>query len=120
MIGQDLGPAGHRVAVPARFADHRRGLARDGRLVHGGSPFDDLAVRGNDLARGDRDDIPFFEAVRRDVLYPCRARNAAVRHGPGAGLAQRHRLRLAAPLGHGFREVGEQHREPEPQRRSAG
>ena len=30
--------------------------------------------------------------------------------------AQRVRLRLAAAFGHGFGEVGEQHREPQPQR----
>jgi hypothetical protein len=29
--------------------------------------------------------------------------------------AQAHSLRLAAPFGNGFGEIGEQHREPEPQ-----
>ena len=33
-----------------------------------------------------------------------------------AGFAQSFRLRFAAALGHGFREIGEKNREPEPQR----
>ena len=32
-----------------------------------------------------------------------------------AGLAQDSGLRLAAPFGDGFGEIGEQHREPEPE-----
>ena len=37
-------------------------------------------------------------------------------NGLALGLAQRIGLRLAAPLGHGFGKVGEQHREPQPER----
>ena len=39
-----------------------------------------------------------------------------LRDGLRARLAQRVRLRLAAAFGHRFREVGEQHGEPEPGR----
>ena len=38
------------------------------------------------------------------------------RHGFRARLAQRVRLRLAAPFGHGFGKVCEKHREPQPER----
>ncbi len=41
--------------------------------------------------------------------------HAAMRNGPGAGLAQRVGLGLPAPFGHGFRKIGEEHREPEPE-----
>jgi hypothetical protein len=40
----------------------------------------------------------------------------ALGHGLGLGLAQRVGLRLAAAFRHGFGEVGEQHREPQPER----
>jgi hypothetical protein len=39
-----------------------------------------------------------------------------VGHGLRLGAPQRIRLRLAASLGHGFREVGEEHCQPEPER----
>ena len=63
----------------------------------------------------DHDEIVLAEAVRRHDLRAI-ARGDPVRHGFGAGLPQRVGLRLAAPFGHGFGEVGEQHREPQPER----
>ncbi len=48
-----------------------------------------------------------FEASRSRV---------ALRDGLAFGFAQRVGLRLAAAFGHGFGEVGKQHREPEPER----
>ena len=48
------------------------------------------------------------KSVDADVAQP-------LGHRLGLGLAQGRRLRLAAALGHGFGEVGEQHGEPEPE-----
>ena len=48
-VGQHLGAAGHGRAVAAGFADDRRGLAGDRRLVDRGDALDDLAVAGNEL-----------------------------------------------------------------------
>ena len=114
-IRQDLGAAGHRVPVAAGFPYHRRRLARDGRLVHRGRTLNDLAVGGYGLAGGDHHDVPFPHLIRRDVLDARSAVHAAMRNGQGAGLAQRVGLGLPAPFGHGFRKIGEQHREPEPE-----
>ena len=60
---------------------------------------------------------------RRAARWPARSRAAAWQHaGPWSppGLAQRGRLGLAAALGHRLGEVGEQHREPEPERDLSG
>ena len=50
-VGEHLGAAGHGAAVAARFADHRRALAGDGRFVHAGDALDHFAVAGNHVAR---------------------------------------------------------------------
>ena len=52
-VRKHLRAAGHGAAVAARFADHRRALARDGRFVHAGDAFDHVAVAGDRLARLD-------------------------------------------------------------------
>ncbi len=57
LVGEHLGAAGDGRAVAARFADHRRGLAGDGRFVDRGGALDDLAVGGNRLAHGDDEDV---------------------------------------------------------------
>ena len=51
------GSAGHAGAVAARFANHRRALAGDGRLIDGRNALDDLTVAGDDLSRFDDDVI---------------------------------------------------------------
>ena len=114
-VGQHLRAAGHRRAVAARLADDRRGLAGDGALVDRRDALDDFAVGGNDLARRDADDVALAERRRRHGLVRA-VRALALGDGLGLGLAQRIGLRLAAPLGHRLREVGEEHRQPEPER----
>jgi len=42
--------SGDRGPVAAGFADHRGGLAGDGRLVHRGDALDHVPVAGDDLA----------------------------------------------------------------------
>ena len=49
-VRQHLGAAGHRAAVAARLADHRRRLTGDGRLVDARDALDHVAVAGHDLA----------------------------------------------------------------------
>ena len=43
-VGEHARAAGHRRAVAAGFANHRRRFAGDRRLVHRGDAFDDFAV----------------------------------------------------------------------------
>ena len=63
----------------------------------------------------DPDDVALAQRRRRHGLE--RAVGAlALGHRFGLGAPQRVGLRLASALGHRFREVGEQHRQPEPER----
>ena len=113
-IGQDACAAGDAGAIAAGLADDRRGFAGDGRLVDESDAFDDLAVAGNHLA-GFNDD-----AVARSQLDSRRrSRSSRPRAERKAGvspprLAQRIGLGLAARLGQRRREVGEQHRQEQP------
>ena len=66
-------------AVAAGLADHRRGLAGDGRLVDRGDAFHDVAVARDDLSRLDDDDVALLQQRRRRP--PLRA--------PGAPVASR-------------------------------
>ena len=102
-------------AVAARLADHGGGLARDGGLVDRADALDDLAVGGDQVARGDDDDVATLKIRRRHVLDDA-VRETPVRDGRRAGRAQGARLCLAAALGHGLRQIGEEHGEPEPDR----
>ena len=61
-VGQNLRAAGHRRAVAAGFADDRGGFAGDRRLVDGGDAFDHLAVRRDDVAGLDEDDVADLQA----------------------------------------------------------
>ena len=67
-VGEDPRPAGDGAPVAARLADDRGGFARDGGFVHRGGAFDDLAVRRDDLAGGDDDDVAFAKPFGRDGL----------------------------------------------------
>ena len=79
-VRQDLGAARHRRTVTAGFADDRRRLARDGRLVHRGNALDDLAVGGNDVAGLADHQVTLGEIRRRDQLFSAvgRRRRASV------------------------------------------
>jgi hypothetical protein len=124
-VGEHARPAGDGAAIAAGLADDRRALARDRALVDRGDTLDDLAVGGDELARRDDDDVAAPEIRRRyrisradHVAWRQRLRvpGAADADGRGGGahLPQRRRLGLAAPLGHGLGEVGEQDGEPQP------
>ena len=114
-VRQHLRAAGDRGAIAARLANHRRRFAGNRALVHRRDAFDDVAVGRNHLAGLDPDDIALAQRRRRHGLE--RAVGAlAFGHRFGLGAPQRIGLRLASSLGHRFREVGEQHRQPEPER----
>ena len=116
-VGQHLGAAGHGRAVAAGLADDGGRLAGDGRLVDRGDALDHLAVGGDDVAGLDQHDVADLQAGAGHELVVLR-----VGRGQQLGLRlralapQRVGLRLAAALGHGLREVGEQHGEPQPER----
>ena len=112
-VGEHRGAAGDRAAVAARLPDDRRRLAGDGRLVDRGDALDDLAVAGDHLPGLDHHHVPLAERGGRDLLLPAVREPAGLDVAPH--LAQRVGLGLAAPLGHRLGEVGEDHREPEPQ-----
>ena len=61
------------------------------------------------------DDVALAKRRRRHDLVGA-VRPLAVGHRLGLGLAQRVGLRLAAAFGHRLGEIGEEHREPEPER----
>ena len=114
-IGEHLRAAGDRRAVTAQFTDDRSQLARDGGLVDRGYALDDLAVRRNGVAGLNQNHVADLQTGARDqleVLPVGTAQKFGLRFRPC--LAQRSRLRLAAPFGDGFGEVGKQHREPQP------
>ncbi|GAA3467397.1 hypothetical protein GCM10018965_019500 [Nonomuraea roseola] len=68
LVGEHLGAAGHRGTVTAGLADHRSGLAGDGRLVHAGDALDHVAVTGDDLPGLDDDDVALPQLGRGDQL----------------------------------------------------
>ncbi len=115
MVGDDRGAAGDGAAIAAAFANDRGGLAGYRGLVDRRDALDDFAVAGNDVAGLDQHHVAAFELRRRDHLDAA-AGGDQLGLGFGAGLAQVVGLGLAASLGHRFGEVGEQHREPQPQR----
>ncbi len=109
--------AGHRAAITAALADHRRALARDRALVDRRDAFDDLAVAGNDLAGLDEHEVAGAELGRRLLGCLRASRFGFGEHVRGdvlARLAQGVGLRLATAFGHRLGEVREQHGEPQP------
>jgi hypothetical protein len=115
-VRQHLRAAGDRAAVAAALADHRGALAGDRGFVHRRDALDHGAVGGDELTGLDQHVLPLAQARRRDQLES--SASLGLRQPPGlqiaSRLAQRRRLRLAAPFGHRLGEVREQHGEPEP------
>ncbi len=118
-VGQDSGPAGDARAVAAGLSDDRGRLAGDGGFVHRGDAFDDLAVAWDQLAGGDDAQVAHVQ-VRRGHLADGPVRIAPMSHRLPAGPAQCVGLGLAPPFGHRLGEVGEQHREPQPDGHGTG
>ena len=117
LVREQPGAAGHRRAVAAGLADDRRRLAGDGRLVDRADALDHLAVGGDHLARDHLDHVVALQLGRRHVLELAVQRLAVGDRGRAGG-AQGVRLGLATALGDRLGEVCEQHRQPQPERRS--
>src|SRR5262249_36623681 len=115
-VGDDRGAAGDRRAVAAGLANDRRRFTGYRRFVDRGDTLDHVAITGNDVAGLAHDQVTGPQFVRRDDLELFVARNGlnAFCTCLGAGFAQRFGLRFASPFCHGFREIGEQHGEPQP------
>ena len=114
-VRRDARAAGDRRAVAAALADDRRRFPGDRRLVDRGDAFDHLAVARDQVAGLDQHEIARFERGRIDELEVARlGGRQALGLGLGPGPAQRLGLRLAAPFGDCFGEIGEQHGEPQP------
>ena len=91
-----------------------RGFAGDGRFIHGGDAFDDLAVGRDHVARLADDEVALLQVAAPGPSPPGRLRRRR------AIVSLRALRRLSAwalprPFGDGLGEVGEQHREPEPE-----
>ena len=123
--------AGDRRAVATRFPNDWGRFARDRALVDRCGAHDDLAICGYLLACGHEEQVFLLEGGRihflgvdegepRGILFvgPLRkkplvelvGRNVALGGAQGIGLC------LAAPFGQRFREVGEQHGQPQDDR----
>ena len=117
-VGEHLRAAGDGRAVAAGFADHRGGFAGDRRLVDRGDALDHLAVGGDEVAGLDEHHVARAEARARapprDASRSSGSRRRFATMSVRVALQAR-RLGLAAALGHGLGEVGEEQREPEPE-----
>ncbi len=107
--------AGHRRAVAAGLADHRRRFAGDRRLVHRTDAFDDLAVAGNQFAGLDAHQVATPQAAGGDVGEAAVGIPAARAQAFATGL-EAVGAGLAATFGERLGEVGEEHSEPQPER----
>jgi hypothetical protein len=111
-IGQHLGAARYRAAIAAAFADDRCRFAGDGRFVDRSDAFEHIAVARDEHPCFDHDLVAFAQRRGADRFFLPIDDLAGLR--VLAHLAERRRLRLAAPFGDGFGKVREQHREPQP------
>ena len=114
-VRQHRRTAGDGAAIAARFADDGRRLTGDGRLVDRRDTVDDVAVTGDDLAGLDDDAVADAQFGAGHALLTA-VRHEAAGDGVDAGLTQGVGLRLAAPFSDGLGEVGEQDRQPQPDR----
>ncbi len=113
MVGQDLGAAGHRAAVAARFANYGGAFSGNHGLIHSRDAVNHFAVAWDQSARVTNHDVAGSQSGT------CHQRDLPVAiHLFGQHIcfafAEAVRLRLPTCLRHGFGEVGEQHRKPEP------
>ena len=115
-VGEHEGAARHTGAVAAGLPDDGGRLAGDRRLVDRRDALDDLPVARNDLPGQHEHGVPGLQRGRGNLLDPPipvggQAKRWSVPAGPAQGL----RLGLAALLGEGRREIGEEHGHEEPE-----
>jgi len=117
-IRKQASTAGDGAAVTAGLAHHGRALAGHCAFVHRSDAFEDLAIRGQHIAGLHQVQIASPESAGGCSLDAAIRPVAGAHDLPGLrippGPAQRIRLCFAAPFRQRLREVGEQHREPEP------
>lgn len=113
-VGENRRTTGDGAAIATGFTDYRGGFTGDRRFVHGGNTFDHVAVAGDDLA-GNHDHPVADHQFGAGNRFDRAAHRDPMCCGVLLDLAQAGRLSLASPFGHGFGEVREDHREPEPQ-----
>ena len=114
-IRQYARAAGHRRAIAARFANHRRRLSGDRGFVHRGDSLNHFAVPGNEFRRR------YHHHVAQPQLRTGHRFDRAIRaYSPRNRFRPRPPQRLGlgfpAPLRHRFRKIREQHGEPQPHR----
>ena len=114
-VGEHARAASHGAAVAASLANDRGGFAGDGGFIHGRGTFDDLAVARDEFARLHNHEIVLAQLLGRRLLNAC-LRLDAVRERLRARLPQRVGLRFAPALRHRLGKIGEEDREPKPQR----
>ena len=117
LIRQDARAARNRAAVAAGFANDRRAFSGDHRFVHGRHALDHLSVSGNEVAGVANHDVADSQQGAGHFFH-FSASGQPFCDDVRLGLAQSICLGLAARFRHGFGEVREQDREPEPQARS--
>jgi hypothetical protein len=117
-VGQHPGAASHGREVAARFADDWGRLAGDGGFVDRSHALDHLTIGGDGVAGLDQDDVALAQigGGARRPGYVVLGSLEFLGLGLPLQAAQAGGLGLAAALGQGLGEVGEQHREPEPER----
>ena len=70
-VGEHLRSPGHRGAVAARLADHRRGFSGDGRFIHRGHAFDHFSVAGDIKPGLDIDNVAGAQGGTRNLFPGC-------------------------------------------------
>ncbi len=113
-VAEDARAAGDSAPVAAALTDDRRGFAGDGRFVHAGDAIDHIAVGRNHIARFAHHGIAFLQIRSGDFFFPAVAQ--ASRHRFLPRFSQAGRLGFAPAFGHRLRKIGEEHREPQPDR----
>src|SRR5262249_34851974 len=98
-----------------RFAYNRSTFSSDHGFIYASYPFDDFTITWNEIARLNKDDISSTKLRRRNH-FELFVRQQFFRDGVGFRFPKIVRLRFPAGFRHGFSKVGEENREPQPER----